>query len=94
MEFEKGCGFNSHTITSKNMLVCKDTGRVVAVFYSEDDMNAALIASKPVTVKIIELHPMPNDSTWQGTLLGLGDDGVVYENKGSGWTGVLDNKFI
>ena len=37
---------------------------------------------------------MQNDATWQGAILGLGSDGVVYENKGNGWSGILENKFI
>jgi hypothetical protein len=28
--------------------------------------------------KIIQLLLMPDNSTWQGTFYGLGDDGVVY----------------
>lgn len=30
-------------------------------------------------VKIIQLIPMENNHTWQGAMLGLGSDGVVYE---------------
>lgn len=30
-------------------------------------------------MKIIQIVFSPNDSTWQGRLLGLGDDGVTYE---------------
>lgn len=29
-------------------------------------------------VKIIQIMGMPNDACWQGHILGLGDDGVVY----------------
>ena len=29
-------------------------------------------------MKIIQIMGMPNDQCWQGNVLGLGDDGVVY----------------
>lgn len=29
-------------------------------------------------MKIIQIIPMPNNFEWQGALLGLGDDGVLY----------------
>lgn len=29
-------------------------------------------------VKIIQIMGMPNDACWQGHVLGLGDDGIVY----------------
>ena len=29
-------------------------------------------------VKIIQMMGMPNDECWQGHILGLGDNGVVY----------------
>lgn len=32
-----------------------------------------------MSVKIIQIVPMENNATWQGVILGLGDDGVVYE---------------
>jgi uncharacterized protein YihD (DUF1040 family) len=32
-------------------------------------------------LKIIQIVPCPNDATWQGTLFGLGSDGVIYEAK-------------
>lgn len=35
--------------------------------------------------KIIQILIAPNDAVWQGRLLGLGDDGVVYENETTGW---------
>lgn len=37
-------------------------------------------------MKITQIIPMPDNSLWQGAVLGLGDDGIVYilstENKG------------
>ncbi len=46
-------------------------------------------------MKIIQLMKMPDNSTYQGALWGLGDDGKVYEwyslNGASGWQLVLDN---
>ncbi len=31
-------------------------------------------------IKIIQIMAMPNDQCWQGHVLGLGSDGVVYIN--------------
>ncbi len=40
-------------------------------------------------MKIIQFQAMPNDQNWQGSLLGLGDDGVMYvftnNNGDSSW---------
>jgi len=46
-----------------------------------------------MNVKIIQLLPMPNDFTYQGVIFGLGDDGVVYENKGGYWHVAMPLKF-
>jgi hypothetical protein len=35
--------------------------------------------------KIIQILITPNDSTWQGRLLGLSDDGVTYAAENDGW---------
>lgn len=40
-------------------------------------------------MKIIQLLQTHNDQTWQGMLLGLGDDGIVYEQGISGWNPVI-----
>jgi hypothetical protein len=42
MSFEKSEGLNDHTITSNNVLCCADTGRVVAVFYNDYDLENLL----------------------------------------------------
>lgn len=46
-------------------------------------------------MKIIQLLKMPDNSTYQGALWGLADDGKVYEwcslGGTSGWQLVLDN---
>ena len=42
MEFEKAPGLNSHTIKSKQVLADAETGRVVAVFYNDYDMDVVL----------------------------------------------------
>lgn len=39
----------------------------------------------PRSLKIVQILIAPNDSTWQGALLGLGEDGHVYEAGGTGW---------
>ena len=36
-------------------------------------------------VKIIQLVKTENDCTWQGRLLGLGDDGVTYDSSSGVW---------
>jgi hypothetical protein len=42
-------------------------------------------------LKIIQIVPCPNDATWQGTLFGLGSDGVIYEAKvkNNNWSWVV-----
>ena len=40
--FEKSEGFNDHAITSNNVLCCAETGRVVAVFYNDYDLENLL----------------------------------------------------
>jgi hypothetical protein len=37
------------------------------------------------TPRIIQLLMSPNDSVWQGVLLGLGDDGTTYHCQGDTW---------
>ena len=37
-----------------------------------------------VNTKIVQLLIAPNDETWQGVILGLGDDGVTYSVGQSG----------
>ena len=41
MEYEQftGVGSGDHTIASHNVLIERDTGRVVAVFYNDYDLN-------------------------------------------------------
>lgn len=36
------------------------------------------MSDEAAQVKIIQFQAMPNDATWQGCVLGLGDDGVMY----------------
>ena len=36
-------------------------------------------------MKIIQFQAMPNDEFYEGSTLGLGDDGVIYVNTGAGW---------
>ena len=40
--------------------------------------------------KIIQLLKLENDAIWQGKLLGLGSDGVIYElNKDGRWVELI-----
>ena len=39
---EKSEGGNNHTITSNQVLCCSDTGRVMAVFYNDFDLEAVV----------------------------------------------------
>ena len=48
-----------HCIRSKNLLLCKDTDRVVAAFYHEYDLDALLDENKSNTsdkIKIIQIR--------------------------------------
>lgn len=53
---------------------------------------------KGKNVRIIQIFPMENTQTWQGHILGLGDDGVVYVDTHScgksGWEVYTEDKFI
>lgn len=40
--FEKNMGLHTHTITSDNILCCAETGRVIAVFYNDYDLDALM----------------------------------------------------
>lgn len=48
-------------------------------------------------VKIVQIFPMENNECWQGRVLGLGNDGVVYiddHSEGeSGWRVYIEDKF-
>ena len=64
MQFEKREYFDNHTITSNNILCCADTGRVVAVFYNDYDLDNLLEqveskASKDVRDFFNELEQRP-----------------------------------
>lgn len=47
-------------------------------------------------MKIIQILFSPNNATWQGALLGLGDDGNVYELQfqPDGWVLAHDSSVI
>jgi len=79
----------AHTITSSNILVCSDTDRVVGVFYHDYDIAALLgndVERKSKSkVKIIQMLAGEENAKYQGVLLGLGDDGVIYAADGNGW---------
>ena len=36
-------------------------------------------------MKIIQFQAMPTDEFYQGMVLGLGDDGVIYQATTEGW---------
>ncbi len=42
-----------------------------------------------MSVKIIQLIATNDESGWHGALLGLGDDGVVYESGTGRWVPVI-----
>ena len=44
-------------------------------------------------VKIIQFMAMSNNMTYQGCILGLGDDGVIYIAGSQGWETYIDNTF-
>ena len=43
-------------------------------------------------MKIIQIVITQNDSTWQGNLIGLGDDGKVYVAEPKGWKEIQGDK--
>jgi len=51
---------------------------------NESTPQEALPASTG-SAKIVQILIAPNDSTWQGVMLGLGDDGVTYHCKTGHW---------
>ena len=42
MDYEKDTHTGTHTIESEQVLVCAETGRVVAVFYNDYDLDDVL----------------------------------------------------
>ena len=50
-----------------------------------ENQTAADAGESACSLKIIQIMIAPNDATWQGVLLGLGDDGNVYAAGGCGW---------
>jgi hypothetical protein len=50
------------------------------------------LGAMPCSLKIIQIMIAPNDATWQGVLLGLGDDGNVYAAGGCGWEPYFEGK--
>ena len=80
-KYDKGAGLGSVEIISDNTLCCAETGRVIAVFYNDYDLDEVIEAGskeKNESVKIIQIMGMTNDHHWKGHVLGLGDDGVTY----------------
>jgi hypothetical protein len=58
---------NEHTITSSNHLCCSDTGRVIAAFYNESDIDDIL-------------QEMKNDKVQIACLKGMIDNGIGWED--------------
>ena len=46
-----------------------------------------------MTVKIIQFQAMPNDAHYQGEMLWLGDDGVMYIATATGWEAYIPLEF-
>lgn len=46
---------------------------------------------KEEEVKIIQLLITPNNSIWQGQLLGLGSNGITYIMENNKWVPVIQN---
>ena len=42
-EYEKDTSSGSHSIESEQVLVCRETGRVIAVFYNDYDLDDVLL---------------------------------------------------
>ena len=45
-------------------------------------------------VKIVQILIAPDNSTWQGKMLGLGNDGIVYSAENDGWAEFMPSRFI
>lgn len=45
---------------------------------TETTQTAKALPSSSGSPRIIQILVAPNDATWQGMLLGLGDDGITY----------------
>ena len=54
MEFEKSDCFSTHTITSDVVMVDKDTGRVVATFYTNEDIDHVMLERNRVIDECIK----------------------------------------
>ena len=70
-EFEKSEGCNTHEILSDNRLCCAETGRVVAVFYNEYDLDnvmKALKENKNLKAQTEALEEMLSECTSHGEL--------------------------
>jgi hypothetical protein len=49
MKYEAGTSIvNTHTIESSNKLCCAETGRVVAVFYNDYDLDSVIELEKEI----------------------------------------------
>lgn len=55
---EKSEGDNEHTIISRNVLCCSDTGRVMAVFYNDYDLETVIKEMKNDKAEIVCLKKM------------------------------------
>ena len=55
---EKSEHKSNHVISSANVLLCADTGRVMAVFYNEYDLDGILLELKNDKAEIVCLKKM------------------------------------
>lgn len=55
LKIEKSDFNNEHSITSRDILLCSDTGRVIAAFYNCYDLNA--VVSMQARIKDLESTP-------------------------------------
>ena len=59
--------YAEHEIKSSNVLLCSDTGRVMAVFYNDYDLDAVVNEMKNDKAEIVALKKMiDNGIGWQG----------------------------
>ena len=66
LSIEKSEFINHHTITSNNHLCCSETGRVIAVFYNESDIDGILTQMKDDKIQIAYLKSMiDNGIGWE-----------------------------
>ena len=83
----RGCSHDPRTLAGLpiGQYHCPECGEMVIAGLAHDPEPPTNRTMNTLTPKIIQLLMSPNDSVWQGVLLGLGDDGATYHCQGDTW---------